>query len=252
MTPKRLAQNIVAAVGAQISVLPRNHRLAPTDLLTPLASLTEMYPLTVTLAALFSNASLALTPVSGPTVPYSSAFQGASPTIVIAGTQTLSNLCKHHERVQSHKIGIGHWWKSRSLETGVLPKVSGTSNPRLIYTYDKSNASTVPLSPLEFFNLKLFTGARFVYAFTDPRVAGAVSQTNIFDYSKRGHGEDGKLHFGPPLSSVEIKMRDTGESKSEGGRSVGQLVISGPAIVGGQVVADQILCMTDENTLSYT
>lgn len=134
----------------------------------------------------------------------------------------------------------------------MLPKVSGTSNPRLIYTYDKSNASTVPLSPLEFFNLKLFTGARLVYAFTDPRVAGAVSQTNIFDYSKRGHGEDGKLHFGPPLSSVEIKMRDTGESKSEGGRSVGQLVISGPAIVGGQVVADQILCMTDENTLSYT
>lgn len=211
-----------------------------------------MYPLTVTLAALFSNVSLALTPVSGPSVPYSSAFQGASPSVVISGTQTLSNLCKNHERVQSQKLGIGHWWKSRSLEAGVLPKLSGTNNPRLVYTYEKPNASTVPLSPSDFFELKLITGARLIYAFTDPRVAGAVSQTNIFDYSKRGHSEDGKSHFGPPLSSVEIKTKDTGDSHNQGAISTGQLVISGPAVVGGQVVADQIMCMTDENTLAYT
>ena len=210
-----------------------------------------MYPLTVTLAALFSNASLALTPVSGPKVPYFSAFQGASPTIVIAGTQTLANLCKDKQRTQSQKLGFGHWWKSRSLEAGVMPKIPGTSNPRLVYTYDKSNASTIPLSPSELFNLRLYTGARIVYAFTDPKVAGAVSQTNILDYSKRDRGEGAHSHFGPPLCCVEIKTKDTGDRKSQGSSAIGQLVISGPAVVGGEVVADQVMCMSDENTLAY-
>ena len=132
-----------------------------------------------------------------------------------------------------------------------MPKASGTGNLRLIYTYDKSNSGSVPLSPSELYALRLFTGARFVYAFTDPRVAGAVAQTNILDYAKRETGESTHSHFGPPLSSVEIKMKDTDESKSEGNRSVGQLVISGPAVVGGEVVADQVTCITDENTLAY-
>ena len=210
-----------------------------------------MYPLTVTLAALYSNASLALTPVSGSNVPYTAAFQGVSPTIVIAGTPTISNHYKSEQRVKSQQLGLSHWWKSRSLDAGVMPKASGTGNLRLIYTYDKSNSGSVPLSPSELYALRLFTGARFVYAFTDPRVAGAVAQTNVLDYAKRETGESTHSHFGPPLSCVEVKMKDTDESKSEGNRSVGQLVISGPAVVGGEVVADQVMCITDENTLAY-
>ncbi|KAK4696456.1 hypothetical protein P7C71_g1472, partial [Lecanoromycetidae sp. Uapishka_2] len=242
-------KNIVAAIGAQIAALPRNHRLAPTDLLMPLASLTDMYPLTVTLAALFSNSSLALTPVSGPNVQYGAAFQGVSPTIVIAGTQTMSNYCRDKERNElTNHIAIGHWWKSRSLAAGVMPKASATGSPRLVYTYDSSTASTVPLNPTELFNLRLFTGARIVYAFTDSRVAGAVSQTNALDYAKR-NGESG--HFGPPLSCVELKLKDTGDRKSEGAKALGQLVVSGPAVVGGEVVCGQIMMMTDENTLAY-
>lgn len=208
-----------------------------------------MYPLTVTLAALFSGASLALTPVSGPKVQYSAAFQGASPTIVIAGTQTISTYGKGKERKElTNHIAVGHWWNSRSLEAGVMPKVSATGNPRLIYTYDSSTASTVPLTPTELFNFRLFTGARIVYAFTDSKVAGAVSQTNILDYAKR-NGDNG--HFGPPLSCVEVKFRDAGSRKSEGARSIGQLVVSGPAVVGGEVVCDVVVTMTDESTLAY-
>lgn len=129
-----------------------------------------------------------------------------------------------------------------------MPKVSATGNPRLIYTYDSSTASTVPLTPTELFNFRLFTGARIVYAFTDSKVAGAVSQTNILDYAKR-NGDNG--HFGPPLSCVEVKFRDAGSRKSEGARSIGQLVVSGPAVVGGEVVCDVVVTMTDESTLAY-
>ena len=132
-----------------------------------------------------------------------------------------------------------------------MPKSSNTGDPRLIYTYEEPNASTVSLTPSELFDLRLFTGARFIYAFTDPKVAGAVAQTHILDYAKRDRGEGTHSHFGPPLSCVEIKMRDTADNKSEGSQSVGQLIISGPAVVGGEVVADQVMCMTEENTLAY-
>ena len=244
-------QNLVSAIGAQISALPRNHRIAPPDLLTPLAPLTDSYPLTVTLAALFSNASLALTPVSGSSVPYDSAFQGASPTIVIAGTQTLSDHCKAQERaVLANKLALGHRLKARTLEAGVLPKPSPLKpTPRLIYTYDKASASNAPLAHSEFFNLKLFTSARFVYAFTDPHVAGAVTQTSMLDYRNLEASQGKYVHFGPPLSSVEVKFKDSGEYKNEEGKSVGRMIVEGPAIVGGEVVTDQIMGMTEENTL---
>jgi len=212
-----------------------------------------MYPLTVTLAALFSNASLALTPVNGPNVPYSAAFAGMSPTIVIAGSQTMSTYCKDRERVLlTNQLAIGHWWKSQSLKAGVMPKSStSTHNPRLIYTYDSTAASTVPLPPHELFNLRIFTGARLIYAFTDSHVAGAVSQTNMLDYRNLEKTQDGNSHFGPPLSCVEIKLKDNEDRKAGDSRPMGQLVVSGPAVVGGQVVADQVMALTDENTLIY-
>lgn len=212
-----------------------------------------MYPLTVTLAALFSNASLALTPVNGPSVPYSAAFAGMSPTIVIAGSQTISTYCKDRERVLlTNKLGIGHWWKARSLRAGVMPKSTASiQHPRLIYTYDSAAASTVPLPPHELFNLRIFSGARFVYAFTDSHVAGAVSQTNMLDYRNLEKTQGGKSHFGPPLSCVEVRLKDNEDRRAGDSTPVGQLVVSGPAVTGGHVVADQVMAVTDENTLIY-
>lgn len=212
-----------------------------------------MYPLTVTLAALFSNASLALTPVNGPNVPYSAAFAGMSPTIVIASSQTISNHCKDRERVLlTNKLGIGHWWKSRSLKAGIMPKPPAkTPTPRLIYTYDNAAASTPPLPPTDLFNLKIFTGARCIYAFKNSHVAGAVAQTNMLDYRNLEKSQGEKSHFGPPLSCVEIKLRDDEERRSGDSKPMGRLVISGPAVVGGRVVADQVMAVTDENTLIY-
>lgn len=50
---------------------------------------------------------------------------------------------------------------------------------------------------------------------------------------------------------MEIKLKDNEDRKSGESRPMGQLVVSGPAVVGGQVVADHIMAMTDENTLTY-
>ena len=201
------------------------------------------------LAALFSNATLALTSVNGPNAPYSAAFQGASPTVIIANTETLSNFCKEKERVTSSTLlgQFTQWRKSRKLNAGTLPKPSGglTHSPRLIYTYDKAGASTLKLDPEELFKLKLYSGARIVYAFTDAQVAGAICQSNMLDYQNK------TVEFGPPLSSVEIKLRDAPDGKNSDEKALGELVVDGPAVLGGQKVVSQIMTMTDRNTLAY-
>ena len=207
-----------------------------------------MYPLTVTLAALFSNASLAITSVSGPKVSYSAAFQGVSPTVVIANTETLSRFCKDKERTMSSSpLGqYNQWRKTKTLKAGAMPKTSGlTHTPRLIYTYDKAGASTAKLDPQELFKLKIYSGARTVYAFTDSQVAGAISQTNMLDYQNLC------ADFGPPLSSVEIKLRDAADGKNSDGKALGELVVSGPAVVGGEKVVNHIMTMTDRSALAY-
>ena len=208
-----------------------------------------MYPLTITLAALFSNANLALTSVNGPEAPYSAAFQGASPTIIIANPETLSTFCKEKEKATSSTLlgQFAQWRKSRSLIAGTLPKPSAgpTHTPRLIYTYDKAGTSNLKLTAEESFNLKLYTGARLVYAFTDAQIAGAITQSNMLDYQNK------TVEFGPPLSSVEIKLRDAPDGKNSDEKALGEVVVGGPAVLGGEKVVSQIMTMTDRSTLAY-
>ena len=67
-------------------------------------------------------------------------------------------------------------------------------------------------------DLRIFTGARVVYALTAPGIAGAVCQTHIFDYRRHSNA----AHFGPPLSSVEIVLtghrEDTGIERAVEGQ----------------------------------
>lgn len=60
-------------------------------------------------------------------------------------------------------------------------------------------------------DLRVFTGARVVYALAAARVAGAVSQTAFYDYRTEASG---KGHFGAPPTSVEIFLKDKGAHKT--------------------------------------
>src|SRR5204863_2565234 len=53
-------------------------------------------------------------------------------------------------------------------------------------------------------DLRIFTGARVIYALTAAEVAGAVTQTNAYDYRRHL----GPSHFGAPMNSVEVKLTD--------------------------------------------
>ena len=142
---------------------------------------------------------------------------------------------------------FNQWRKARTLKAGTMPKTSGLTNtPRLIYTYDKAGASKAKLTPEELFKLKVYSGARIIYAFTDTQVAGAICQTNMLDYHQSSSAD-----FGPPLSSVEIMLRDAADGKNSDEKALGELVVSGPAVVGGVKVVGQIMTMTDRYTLAY-
>ena len=84
-------------------------------------------------------------------------------------------------------------------------------------------------------DLRIFTRARICYALTVPKVAGAVAQTNVFDY-RRDDGT-GCAHFGVPVSSVEVKLSSADDRRLERSEPEGEIVVSGPAVSGGGVVS---------------
>ena len=230
-------------------------RLGPSDTLLPLAPLSDQFPLIVTLAALFSNTSIALTSVSGLTADYMAAFRGITPTVIIASSQTLSKL--HGERAASPSglaQKITHWRRARLLAAGSMPKTSGiAAKPRLIYTFERASSGNTPLTSTQLSDLRVYTGAHIINAFTAPRVAGAISQTNMLDYRTPENTDAGlTAHYGPPLSSVEIKLTETPDRKiTEDSFSEGQLVVEGAAVAGGSARIKTMMKITDSNTLSY-
>ena len=149
---------------------------------------------------------------------------------------------------------IDHWRRTRSLAAGSMPRVTGvTAKPRLIYTFERAASGSTSLTNSQVADLRVFTGAHIINAFTAAGVAGAISQTNVFDY-RTGDDLDSPVqaHYGPPLSSVEIKLIETANHRStDENFTEGQLVVEGPAVAGGTATVDGIMKITGNHTLCY-
>ena len=124
---------------------------------------------------------------------------------------------------------------------GNMPSSSapvGEGSPRLIYSWGMT-------FPEALCYLRVFTGARVIIGYTNAKVAGAISQTNMLDYRQ-------VQHFGPPLSSVEVKLMEVSGRDIDGGEPQGKLLVTGPAVVGGQTTVEgQIMKVTESGTLAY-
>lgn len=229
--------NIVAGVCAQLFAIPQSQRLGPSDLFLPADSLTTTYTLVLTLAALYSNASVAFNSAVGDT-DLTIATRGIAPTVLVASPQTL---LKTHAQatanISSFLATKIHWLQTRTLtQSGVMPAASFITSLndslrpaigrtpgklRLVYTAERAGSDTTPpLSSAVLSDLRIFLGARVIYALTAAKVAGAVAQTQFYDY--RVH-EDRCSHFGPPLTSVEVLLRDSGEHKTTDEKSEGEV-----------------------------
>ena len=235
---------MTAAVAAQLYALPSGHRLEPRDLVLSLSPLTLTFPLTITLAALYAHASIALTSVAGAAPDYSLAFQNVQPTVVIASTETVA---RAHPRTRDANQGLfralDRSRQARALAAGAMPRANSlargaAAGPRLLYASERAGAESVPLRAAELADLRAWTGARVVYALTAARVAGAVAQTNMLDYRVDETRRAQRSHFGPPLSCVEVKTVEAAgrkipdEAEEE---HVGEVTVAGPAVVGGEV-----------------
>ncbi|KAI1821570.1 hypothetical protein F4861DRAFT_453446 [Xylaria intraflava] len=258
--------NLVSAVSAQLVAVPTKERFSPSDLFLPAASLSSSYALVLTLAAIYSNASVAFNSVAGASRDLVLATQGVAPTIIVTTPETLSKT--HAEttgKITSALASLSHWAQTRSLvQSGVMPSASfltslndslypriGTKpgKLRLVYVAHPGKSSGTPmLSERTLSDLRVFTGARVIYALSAASCAGAVSQTQFHDYRVLGDGKGS--HFGPPVSSTELLLRDSGSYKITDDSYTGEIVVRGPAIVGGETALGVIATIRDDNTLS--
>ncbi|KAL2354661.1 hypothetical protein BJ546DRAFT_975518 [Cryomyces antarcticus] len=261
-------QNMVAAIAAQISALPARQRMSPSDLFLPADAFTHAYVLTLTLAALFSHASIAITSVASPGVDLSLVTRNVAPTIIVASAETAASLhSATHSTATSGLKKFAYYTETKALAGGRMPtdtlltrlnapiRAAVGSTPgklRLLFVSERVGAGSPPLTSEQLSDLRVFTGARVIYALTAAQVAGAVSQTSIFDY-RREEGRSGKhSHFGIPLSSVEVKLVDTLTHRTtDKGNPEGEITVLGPAVAGGKAALGVMGTFRADHTLAY-
>jgi hypothetical protein len=172
-------------------------------------------------------------------------------------------MADYHEKIMRPHTGlvssIGRWLQARTLDGGNMPthnffsqmaRIGPTAelsldNLRLLcisHRIDGNPASRLTSEQLT--ELRIFTGARVVYALTGPGVAGAIAQTNAFDYRCL----TGQSHFGAPLSSTEITLKNVPEGSIDGAEE-GQLAVSGPAVIAGTTSLSERARIGTDNTL---
>jgi hypothetical protein len=246
------AANLVSAIAAQLFAIPTARYMGPSDLFLPADSLANTHTLVLTLAALFSNASVAFNSAASQADDLALATRGVSPTILAATPAALLKTYREtRARVDASFLGRAlHALQTRQLTLhGVMPDAEGLlagayagivgrapvsgyggagtaaggrrvgGKLRLILTAERAGAGTPLLSTAVLSDLRAFTGARVAYALTAAKVAGAVAQTGFYDYRVSSEGDEAVVHFGPPLTSTEILFRDMGEHRTtaEGG-----------------------------------
>ena len=178
------------------------------------------------MAALYSHSSVAFNSVAGESADFALATVGISPTVIVASSTTIS---EYHQKFMHPHTGlmarVSRWFQARSLDSGRMPSQNVLARianiaPTAELTLERLRLLAIScrvdddrsnmLSYEQLTDFRIFTGARTLYSLIAPGVAGAVTQSNVYDYRR----QDGMAHFGAPLSSVEIKL--TGHRENAG------------------------------------
>lgn len=183
--------NLVLGIASQIAAIPTKERLGPSDLFLPVDSLANMHTLVLTLAALYCNASVAFNSVAGRAADLVLATQGVAPTALVASPEMLLKVhAESATKLRSALAKLSHGLSTRSLAldgvfqpsnalsgfcSGARPAVGTTPGKlRLVYVAERAGAGGPHLSTA-LSDLRVFLGARVVYALAAARVAGTVS-----------------------------------------------------------------------------
>ncbi|KIW07224.1 uncharacterized protein PV09_02082 [Verruconis gallopava] len=260
-------KNLVAGIGALLVSVPLRQRLSPSDLFLSADAWTSTYPLCWTLGALFSHCSVAITSVAGPGVSLALTTRCIAPTVIVASAESAERLHAENKASASGGLkGLAHSAQLSALDAGRMPsdslfsrinsphRVSLGTTPgklRLLFISERAGAETPPLSSQDLSDLRIFTNARVVYALTAARVAGAVAQTSVYDYRRETGSRNKHSHFGAPLSSVELKVVDSGVHKTTDEGAKGEIVVAGPSVAGGEARLGVVGKFNDDCTIAY-
>lgn len=233
----------------------------------PAESLTHSFAFVLTLAALFSHATVTLNSVAGTDVELDAATRSVSPTIIVASAESAAALHANTlSKITSGPKKLAHYLEGCALAAGRMPGVSLASRInvptkaalgatpgklRLLFVSERAGANAPPLTANDLSDLRIYTGARIAYALTSSKVCGAVAQTNVYDYRRSAESSQKHSHFGVPLSSVEVKLRDTAQHKTTDEKAVGEVIVSGPAVAGGETSLGLAGTFRDDHTLAY-
>jgi hypothetical protein len=250
-TPEEMVRftsgNLVSAIAAQLFAVPSAQRIGPSDLILPADSLTHTHTLVLTLAALYSNASVVLNSVAPRAADLSMATRGIAPTVVIATPAAV--LATHAEAIR--RLGNGalasfflNWQTHALTEGGIIPAATSFASRffdsvrpavgktpgklRLLYVAERAAAGTPALSATVLSNLRIFTGSRVIYALASAKVAGAAAQTAFYDYRVA----PGKYApFGSPLTSTEYLVRSRGQHEVSDDKLEGEVSLTPSAMI---------------------
>ena len=202
------------------------------------------------MAALFSHATVIINSVAGPGVDLTLATRLIAPTIAVISPETAAKLHSSTTATVTGTLsGLAHSLETRILTAGRLPTDTlltrinapkratvGTSpgKLRLLFVSERAGLNTPPLSSEDLSDLRIYTKARVIYALTAAKVAGAVTQTNMYDYRRGLTPSNKHSHFGVPLSCLEIKLKDNGPHKTTDEQNAGQVVVTGASVAGGE------------------
>ncbi|KAF2125369.1 hypothetical protein P153DRAFT_370043 [Dothidotthia symphoricarpi CBS 119687] len=260
-------QNLAAATGALITALPSMHRITASDTFLPADAFTHSYSLCLTLAALFSHATVVINSVAGPGVDLTLATRTIAPTITVISAETAAKL--HNTTTTTITSGLkklAHYLETRMLMSGRLPtdnfltKLNAPTRAaigttpgklRLVFVSERAGLNSPPLNSDELSDLRIYTKARVVYALTAATVAGAIAQTNVYDYRREDKPSTKHSHFGVPLGCVEVKLKDTASYKTTDEQSMGELLVTGSSVAGGVASLGVHATIRDDHTLAY-
>lgn len=163
--------------------------------------------------------------MAGAGVDLQLAAEGIAPTVIVASAESAANLIQEMTpTIASNMKRLAHRAQAAALAAGKLPadrlitrlnapsRASIGTPPgklRLLFISERAGANAPPLSSADLSDLRIYCNARVVYALTAAPVAGAIAQTNIYDYRRENETSGAKHnHFGAPLSCLEVKLID--------------------------------------------
>ena len=270
-------RNIIAGVAAQNVFLPKKEQYNPSDVFIPVDTLSDLYARIHTYLALLSGSTVALNSIAGKNAELERVVKNVNPTIMVVSAEAIFNTYRSTRGYMMEMWhGIIHFFQMRTLTRhGKIPqgnfwtRINDYVRPemgnrlRLVFVAESGgDRDSQPLNSLDLADLKIFFKSKVVYGLKHHKVAGPVTQYNMYDYrvqmpEKLPNRNKGIprycAHFGGVTPGVEVKLKDiekyTAEDK-EGPR--GLVFVAGPAVAGtGEKSLGFVGKWLPEGVLSY-